>query len=637
MVLPWRQLHERHLATWRIGKGEIRALAILPTADQKAIIGTQCGLFLTDLAVPMSATRIEREDAIHSVAISGDGTRLASVDDEGLLILNRWPDGNAVWQQTLSPPTLTATSSLAFSPDGRLLAYCAQGTVILLDSQTGAIRDRLVRSSGVNSLAFSSDSQNLATVGNLRDVRLWSVSGTAIPPSIQSDHDDAGELLGHHDVYARCLTWSPDGKRLATASEDGIIKIWDVDKRECDFEIASHNSEIYCLAWSSDGQWVASGGEDGVAAVQHLKTGEVRRFAHVATVRAVAITSSGQLISASDDGSVKIWDLFAPPAVRVLRGHIGLVRAVAFSPDDRTLASAGNDETVRFWDVKLGRTLHTTGNLPGPVTCLAYSPDGKTLSVATATSIHQPAENAISGQVLLLDVASRQPRQVIEGHRPATWGTAFSPDGTQVATAGYTECIVKVWDAERGQFVSALNGLAERNWCVAVSPNGRYVASGSADSADDHRTIVVWHWPGGNRLDDFFDYPSWVWSVAFSPDSRLVAAGGNGGFVRLWDLETLQDGISIRGHDTAVRSMAFFPSSETLATSSDDRTIRLWDLATGEERLTLTGHTGSVWCLAISRDGSTIASSSRDGTVRLWRAATEDDVHRQSSAGAIVD
>ena len=200
-----------------------------------------------------------------------------------------------------------------------------------------------------------------------------------------------------------------------------------------------------------------------------------------------------------------------------LKGHTGPVHAVAFSPDGRQLASASDDGTMRLWDPSTGQATAPLGH-DDWVRGVAFSPDGRLLASANG-----------DGTVRLWDPSTGQLTETLTGHGGLVNGVAFSPDGRQLASAG-NDRTVRLCDPSTGQLIATLDGHRDRVQAVAFSPDGRQLASGSSD----HIRCGCGTPPPGKPTTTLGDH-SRVYGVAFSPDGHLLASAGRAHTVRLWD------------------------------------------------------------------------------------------------------
>ena len=304
-----------------------------------------------------------------------------------------------------------------------------------------------------------------------------------------------------------------------------------------------------------------------------------------------------------------------------LTGHSAAVHGAAFSPDGRRVVTAGQDGAVKIWDVRTGREIRTLRPGSKPVSSVAFSPDGRRF-VTGGSDTTATLWNAETGQVLRVlsvDDTARSPAPIA--------CVAFSPDGRHIVT-GSDDKTATIWNAETGKVVNALSGgsgILPGHWgrvtAVDFSPDGQHVLTGSLDG-----TALIRPAESVGRLVDHVlkGHTGGVWGAAFSPiaDHGRVATGGADGTARIWDSKTGKALLTLRGHTRTVCSVVFSPDARRVATGSWDNTAKIWDAETGQELLTFRGHSDSVSRVVFSPDGGRVLTASGDGTAKIWDADT---------------
>lgn len=315
------------------------------------------------------------------------------------------------------------------------------------------------------------------------------------------------------------VEFSPDGQSVATASADGIARLWDTASGQVLMDFPGHEALIYAAGFSPDGARLVTASGDGTARLWDAKTGKVEtllsdhgRDVYVATFS----PDGGHLVSASDDGTARIWELDSGKSI-VLEGHETWLNDAAFRPDSARVVTAAADGTARIWD-------------------------------------------AATGAELL----------VLRGHLDSVNSVRFSPDGARVVTASDDDT-ARLWDAASGADMGLLQGHAGYVLTARFSPDGERIVTASADG-----TARIWDGAAGASQVVLRGHGKEVLSAAFSPDGQLVVTASADGFAGVWNAENGASLAVLAGHVGPVRQARFSPDGQRVATASDDGTARLW-------------------------------------------------------------
>ncbi len=285
----------------------------------------------------------------------------------------------------------------------------------------------------------------------------------------------------------------------------------------------------------------------------------------------------------------------------VFTDTFGSIWYLAFSPDGEFLAAGTGTGDIRFWDVGSNTPMLTCKGHTECVTSIAFNINGSLLASSSG-----PDQT-----IRLWEVRNERCLKVLnEPGNPAC--IAFSPNGNLLAS-GSEDGNIRLWEVSTGECLATLQGHTNEVWSVSFSPDGRILASGGPDS-----TVRLWEVKSGKCISILRGHANWVRSVAFSPDGVLLASGSDDSTVRLWEIKSGKCISILRGHANWVRSVAFSPDGVLLASGSEDRCARLWEVSSGECVKILQGHTNWVRAVAFSPDGKLLASGSEDRCVRLW-------------------
>ncbi|HMA33857.1 MAG TPA: effector-associated domain EAD1-containing protein, partial [Chloroflexia bacterium] len=372
--------------------------------------------------------------------------------------------------------------------------------------------------------------------------------------------------------------------------------------------LEGHTGRVQAVAVTPDGQRAVSASNDQTLRVWDLATGARRATlaGHTGGVRAVAVTPDGQrAISASRDQTLRIWDLGMGRARPTRAGHTRGVSAVAVTPDGQRAVSASNDHTLRVWDLGTGQALHTLAGHTREVTAVGVTPDGqRAVSVSWDRTLR------------VWDLGTGQTLHTLAGHTGGVRAVAVTPDGQRAVSASQ-DGTLRVWDLTSGQALHTLAGHTAAVRAVAVTPDGQCAVSASQDG-----TLRVWDLGTGQVLHTLAGYTGPVTAVAVTPDGQRVVSAADDHTPRVWDLGTGPPRPTRAGHTAVVYAVAVTPNGQRAVSASWDQTLRVWDLATGQALHTLRGHTAGVRAVGVTPDGQCAVSASNDHTLRVWDLGT---------------
>ncbi len=525
-------------------------------------------------------------------------------------------------------------------------------------------------------LAFSLDGRLMATGDSASTIKIWDLKQQREVVSLVDPTLQTGTA---HTRAVKCLTFSPDGKKLASGGDE-IIKIWDVETGKVINSIWGHMRSIYTLAFSPDGKYLASSGKDGKVKLWDAKDGQLLETLHEhwKVVRKLVFSPDGGILaSASDDFSIRLWDMEAKRLLTTLRGHTYDVYSLAFSPDGRILISGSGDNTVRFWDLERLSLISTFREHQSAVNSVSFSSDGRTAATASNDGTVKVWSLAREDMVRTVNLGDLKVRHITfspDGSKmaigpwapkmvpvlfidPETGGitdrfmkhgssvrcVTFSPDGKLIATGG-DDGVIKLGDVasreeivaldfekeEPTTFLSALFSAASEMWnmearagwskdiaCVAFSPDGKLLAAGGGK-----RTVKLWDVATHQVVHTFTECENDVYVLAFSPDGKLLFGGGRGIGLTVWDLENRR---FIKQHEkpsSVTRDFSISPDGRLLAVAADGGLIALWDMENMECISVFREHIGRVNSVDFHPDGRVLASAGNDASVKLWDIKT---------------
>ncbi|MEB3882774.1 trypsin-like peptidase domain-containing protein [Lyngbya sp. CCY1209] len=254
----------------------------------------------------------------------------------------------------------------------------SDGSVSLWNLGTGGLRASFPAHSGaVNAIAVSRDGNILATAGDDGAIKIWD-----LPSGLETGTFSPKQTLEGHSNAVLAIALSPDGQTLASGGWDGTVKVWDVETGQLLRSLAGHSQLVGAIAIGSDGQILATGSRDSTVRLWNLQTGEAIRTleGHELSVLSLAVSPDGEILaSGSADGTIALWQLGTGQPIRRLAGHGDGVWSVAIASDNKTLVSGSWDRTVKIWDLSTGEMRGNLRGHTGYVTAIGISPDGQTI------------------------------------------------------------------------------------------------------------------------------------------------------------------------------------------------------------------------------------------------------------------
>jgi WD40 repeat protein len=573
---------------------------------------------------------------------------------------------------------------------GLLQMWINQGAID--DSEEGAARNE-----GANSIALGELPPGVQPINAVDMTAPGTIVAAGRANVVQVYDVDSGleivSLGGHKDLI-QSVRYSPDGKYLAAGSYQ-VVTLWTAPTGSALKSFAAHVGPVLALSVAPDGLTAYSGGQDKTIRVWNLADGKLLRTligpvpvtavavveggktlvsgggdgtirwldgadgrerlllkGHTAAVVDLALLpgSPGELrtVSASEDGSVRIWRIAAqsdgpasgpktekkpaesPPLV--LAGHKGAVRGLWLAPDGRTIVTGGDDGTVRLWGANDGKPIGAAIPIghAGPILSVAMSPDGNTILTGSADKTARLSARS-DGKLI----------RTLAGHAGPVRGVAISPRGDRIATAD-TKGGLKVWEMATGLGVIAFGHTAPGG--AAIQPLQKVAFNGAESmvSASADGTLKTWSFTGAWTLHKTLGpHVFRVLTLDFSPDGGLLATGGGepsrSGEIKMWEVGKGLLGRSLPSlHSDTVFSVRFSPDGAKLASASADKFLKVTNVADGKLLRAYEGHTQHVMAVDWKSDGKELVTGGADSVLKVWDFASGEQLRTLQAVGKQV-
>ncbi|MBW4607347.1 MAG: AAA-like domain-containing protein [Hassallia sp. WJT32-NPBG1] len=435
----------------------------------------------------------------------------------------------------------------------------------------------------VFSASFSPDGKRIVTASDDNTAKVWDISGKLI-----------ATLTGHQD-RVNSASFSPDGKQIVTASVDKTAKVWNLNGKLI-ATLTGHQLYVYSASFSPDGKRIITASEDKTAKVWDKKGKLIATLTgHQQSLNSASFSPDGKrIITASEDKTAKVWDI-SGKLIATLTGHQNIVNSASFSPDGKRIVTASLDNTAKAWDIS-GKLIATLTGHQLYVYSASFSPDGKRIITASEDKTAKVWD--ISGKLIA----------TLTGHQQAVYSASFSPDGKRIVTASVDKT-AKVWDIS-GKLIATLTGHQLYVYSASFSPDGKRIVTTSHDN-----TAKVWDL-NGKLIDTLAGHQDLVYSANFSADGKRIVTASWDITAKVWDLNGKLI-TTLTGHQDRVNSASFSPDGKRIVTASYDNTAKVWDIS-GKLIATLTGHQLVVNSASFSPDGKRIVTASNDNTAKVW-------------------
>jgi WD40 repeat protein/predicted transcriptional regulator len=536
---------------------------------------------------------------VSSVSWSPDGSRLVSGGLDRTIRI--WDFESASDLLNINLPD--AIDSVAWSPDGRFIAASHGNVVTVRDAAAGTkVADFEENATKISSVAWSLDGTRLAAAGAPNFLQIYSTANLSRALRFT-------QLTSN----AHSLAWSPDGIKMVTGS-DKAVKIWNALTGELEKTLASIDNRInHAVAWSPDGSKI-------VACLEGLDTSRTPIWNSTTGKVVQTIAWYGSSLAFSPDGgqlaivtgySVYIYGFSGGLLQRTIAGHSDSVNSVSWSPDGKRLASASNDNTVRIWNVTSGEEIATFNGHGEVVRTVRWSPDG--------TRIASAAEG---GGIMIWDPETLTELESLNGSYPVAW----SPDGRSIASSGPGNGSVLLWDVASGDIVRQLVLPFGNATYISWSPQGDRLATSSfKEEWVGHGTkrwesiVCLWDMNDGTELGNISGKGRMAASpIAWSPDGKVLALSISDFDISIVDPENLSV-INRAGYIPNARTIAWCQDGKKLA-YSQLFDISIWNTSMPGPCLTFgsAGQATTINAMAWSPVGSMLASGSDNGNIDIW-------------------
>jgi WD40 repeat protein/transcriptional regulator with XRE-family HTH domain len=455
---------------------------------------------------------------------------------------------------------------------------------------------------------FASNARQQALIASVRELS----SAANLNLEIDPERSVLLAMEAVNKTYLKDQTVMPEaGEALHSAVQASRIEL----------TLRGHTDTLWSAVYSQDGTKIVTASSDGTVKVWDAVTGK-----ELLSVKSVTkgvnpapeafdgwgwfwyatFSPDGKYLATADgDGIARVWDAVTGDELLALKGHNSDVLHIEFSPDGSRLVTVSRDGLAIIWDAHTGEKLLTLSQ-GSALYWVVFSPDGLRIAIANHDDAWVSIWDAVTGERLLI---LPHPNTEVDS-------VSYSPDGGRIVTTSNDQT-VRIWDANSGKELLSLYGYTINVTNVAYSPDGTRIATVVLNNQ-----VKIWDADTGQEILTIAGHSLDVLTVAFSPDGAHVVTASRDGTAKVWNISPSREFLTLSNGPmiSSGTALAYSPEGTRLATAYSDPVAKVWDLATGKQLLSLTGHTQSVTFIAYNSDGTRIATASDDGTAIIWDA-----------------
>jgi WD40 repeat protein len=414
------------------------------------------------------------------------------------------------------------------------------------------------------------------------------------------------DLRGHSKAVWS-ISWSHDGTRIVSGSDDKTIKIWDANSGELLNTLEGHSKVVSSVSWNHNDSAIASGSHDKTIKIWDTSNGELLRTleGHSHTVWSIAWNHDGRkIISGSWDKTIKIWDADNGELLNTLEGHSNLVSSVFWNRDSSRIISGSADGTINIWNGRSGELLHTlTGS--DAVASVSWSHDESKI-----------VSGSNDNKIKIWDAGSLELLNTLEGHSSKVTSVMWNHDNSKVVS-GSNDKTIKIWDAGNGKLLNNFMGHSSPISSVSWNHDGTKIVSASHD-----KSLKIWGAGNGELSGSFVGHSELICCVSWNHDDSKIVSGSNDKTIKIWDSGNGELLNTLKSHSEVLTSVSWNHDGSKIASGSNDHTMKIWLAGNCELLHTLEGHLDVVSSVSWNHDSTKVASGSWDKAIKVWESGS---------------